>query len=1124
MKKRSFVVLIMSVVAIFCLAFGLTACGGRNEPSTPTHTHNYQWVDNGDGTHKQHCSVSGCTVPDINSGSHDFTNGNCFCGAKNLSETHTHNWSTAWGQSATHHWHNCTADGCTVTDNSQKDGYAAHTWDSETVIMQPTCKDYGVKTYTCAVCGDTKTEQTPKLTTHTFNRKQAETQYLKTAATCINKAEYYISCSVCGEKGADTFESGTLAPHSYTQKKAEDEYLKAEATCMSKAVYYLSCECGEKGTETFESGKYKLHDIQNGECSVCKKDCVATGLKYTLNSDGTAYSVSGIGSCTDTQFAIPNSYNDKPVISIDIQAFNYCSALMSIEIPNSVTSIGDSAFKNCSNLISITVPDNIKTIGNGAFQDCGKLTSINIPDGITEIGENTFSGCYGLICNDGGVQYVGKWAIDCDTSVTEAVLRSDTIGIGNRAFSGCRQLTSIIILDSVKFIGERAFNYCSGLTGITIGNGVTAIGEYAFDDCSGLKELIIPDSVNTIGINAFTRCTALESITLPFVGTSRNATMASENTVFGYVFGAAPNSSYQGGKKIEQVYGKRYYNGSTYYDKITCCVPASLKSVKITGGHVLYGSFYNCEFSDITLGNGVKSIGYNAFYNCKGFESIEIPDSLSSIGAGAFRACRASNITIGKNVESIGYDAFRGSSITNIIIPYGVKNIGDYAFEGCSSLISAMISDTVTLIGDSAFSDCYNLTSVKLSNKLENINNFTFSACRKLSKIEIPDSVNNIGKSAFISCSLTGLKIGKNVKTIGQSAISSNRKLSWVMVPAGVNSIEKAAFENCEKLTIYCESASAKSGWKNYWNLFRAGSVTSGGDYINPTYYSVEFGSIYDSGLIYGKSENSLKLLKAPENSQDIIIPEIVSYNNSSFKVTSIGYQAFKDCSNLASVTIPNSVTAIGYQAFKDCSKLTNVIISDSVTSIGTDVFAGCDSLQYNEYDNGLYLGNENNKYFVLVKTKDISIISCEINVDTKIVFDSVFDGSNRLESITVPEGNTAYASQDGILYNKAKTVFIHIPKAIQRAVTIPASVTSIGEYAFYNCSSLTSITIPSGVTNINAYAFSKCWKLTCITFNGTKAQWKAIGKNTTWNYETGSYTVACTDGKLDKNGRDIAE
>ena len=192
----------------------------------------------------------------------------------------------------------------------------------------------------------------------------------------------------------------------------------------------------------------------------------AVEIPETVTYDGVTYDVTGIGE----------------------SAFNGCSNLTRITIPNFVTSIGKNAFQCCSGLTSLTIPNSVTSIGSGAFNGCTGLTSVTIPNSVTSMGYNTFKDCTGL------------------TSVT---IPNSVTYIGSSVFEGCSGLTSLSIPNSVTSIGTEAFKNCTGLTSVTIPNSVTSIGYNAFNGCTGLTSVTIPNSVTKIGSLAFTNCSGL---------------------------------------------------------------------------------------------------------------------------------------------------------------------------------------------------------------------------------------------------------------------------------------------------------------------------------------------------------------------------------------------------------------------------------------------------------------------------------------------------------------------------------------------------------------------------------------------------------------------------------------
>ena len=356
------------------------------------------------------------------------------------------------------------------------------------------------------------------------------------------------------------------------------------------------------------------------------------------------------------------------------------------------------------------------------------------------------------------------------------------------------------------------------------------------------------------------------------------------------------------------------------------------------------GSAKTVDIPEKINGKSVTSIGNCAFRYCTSLKSITIPNSVMEIGSSAFSGCSSlTSITILNSVTEIGVYAFKGcTSLTSITIPNSVTNIGDSTFWGCSSLTaiyvavdnknytsvngvlfnkdktalicypagktdkSYNITNSVTSIGDYAFNGCTSLTSVTIPNSVTEIGGSAFVGCASLKSITMPNSVTSIGDMAFYKCSsLTSITIPDSVTSIGSSAFSDCSKLRSITIPNSVTSIGAWAFNGCTGLTAINVAMENQN-------------------YVSP------------DGVLYNKDKTTIICYPAGKKGNNYKISDCV---------TEIGSIAFSRCSSLTSVTIPNSVTSIGSGAFNGCTSLTRVTIPNSVTKIGWNAFSGCTSL-----------------------------------------------------------------------------------------------------------------------------------------------------------------------------------
>ena len=547
-------------------------------------------------------------------------------------------------------------------------------------------------------------------------------------------------------------------------------------------MYYdITSKANKTVAVTYRGSKYNSYTNEYSGTVTIPESVTYSGSTYSVTSIGN----SAFEYCSSlTSVEIPNS-----VTSIGEAAFGYCSGLTSVVIPNSVTSIGTYAFTNCSNLTSVEIPNSVTSIGAFAFVGCSSLTSLEIPNSVTSIEDGAFSGCSGLT------------SVEIPNSVTS---------IGFRAFYYCSGLTSVEIPNSVTSIGEWAFGYCTSLTSVEIPNSVTSIGDFAFCYCSSLTSVEIPNSVTSIGVVAFAECSSLTTATVgcswktnPLYDFGENVTVNA--TLHSYENGVCKVC---GDNSLKFAVDGIYYNITSETDKTVEVTYQGNDSNEYSGAVVLPESVtYNGNIYRVTR------IGDGAFKFCEGLVSVEIPNGIISIGEQAFWGC---------------------DGLTSVVIPNSVTNVWSSVFYACDNLTSVVIGDNVTSIEANAFYRCTSLTSVVIGKSVKSIANDAFYYCSSLTSLEIPNSVTSIGNRTFYRCSsLTSVVIPNSMTNIGTAAFALCSGLTSVEIPNSVTRIEEGAFLNCSALT----TATVGCSWKNN-PLYDFGENVT----VNPTLHSYENG------------------------------------------------------------------------------------------------------------------------------------------------------------------------------------------------------------------------------------------------------------------------------------------
>ena len=759
-------------------------------------------------------------------------------------------------------------------------------------------------------------------------------------------------------------------------------------------------------------------------------------------------------------------------------AFNKQSNLTSVVLPNGLTSIGDRAFAGTS-LTQVTIPASVTDIGSEAFNDAKKLASVTFNEGLKTIGDSAFDGCSLLntVALPNSLTKLGKSAFlyagrDAATADGTLTIGGGLTEIPERAFMGMSKTGGAVAIPSgIVSIGTYAF-YNTGFSSVSIPDGVTTIGASAFASTKQLKAVTLPGSVSTLGNNVF-QSSGIASATL-------NGT-----------FTKIPESTFSG-----------------------------------------------CDaLTEITWQKTITEIGEKAFQSADALDEIDLT-GIVHIGAYAFNPDSSnvsngvSKVTFWEGLLTIGDFAFADAPITGeLVLPSTLTTIGSQAFKGCKKITKVNIPGSVETFSSSAFRECSALQEVTISDGVKTIPSGAFMSCTKLTEIKVPSSVTEIGGSAFTSaqrvylqCAATA-QVGKSVLGGGVFVVDKtqleafrenwsdyassivtedmivddlfivedgtlikflDRTATSVEIPAGVTSIPSGVFSNRVKtITVSAENTVLKA----------VENVVYTADGKTLVYY------------LAGKADTEFTIPEGVEN--------VIGITNVYLDVLTIGADvidisanAFSGCSGLQEVTVLSETPAtIGENAFPASARITVPAGTLEAYKSAWAAYAG--SLfeegvveefvvvngvltEYNGTDAEVVIPDNVTSVAANVFRNHPEITKITLPAGLTSIPDGSFTESTSLTHVVFNSTNFADRSQAGRLPTEAQQLFPYmttleiganvtrIPRGMfaftaLTSVVVPATVTTIDQYAFYNCESLTSVTLNEGLTTLGIGAFQNC-------------------------------------------------
>ena len=564
-------------------------------------------------------------------------------------------------------------------------------------------------------------------------------------------------------------------------------------------------------------------------------------------------------------------------------AANGATKLNQVIIPESATSIGKCSFSGCTNLEYIGIPDSVTEIDHAAFANSG-LQSLKLPKYLVKMGAALLFGTEGVkeITIPRTVKEMNhnywynngqRFGALNGSYIEKLVFEEGCTEISDYAVNEAKRVRQVVIPDSVTMIGRRAFSFCESLEEINIPNSVTEIGDAAFAN-SGLKVLLLPKNLEILGAAVLFGTEGVKELMIPKTVSESGPNYWYNN---GQRFGALNGSyvetlTFEIGRTAVPIYAA---NEARYLQKVE--IPNSVRSIE-------HDAFHSCErLKSINIPESVTVIGANAFAN-SGLNSVIVPDSVTTMGENVFQNCTALvSAKIPVTTINIPKNTFSGcSSLAKIEMPESVEKICSGAFQDCTSLTEIVWSKAPKLIEADAFRNCDALTAVEIPGTVTSLGNNVFYNCDALASVSIPDSVTSLGSAVFYNCdALTAVTIPNSVTSIGSQIFYDCDALKDVKLGKGITAIPTSAFEHCDVLeSIVLPYRIASIGAKAFKDcvLFKEITIPRA-----TTTISTDSFSYYDKLTIYGvpgtyaetyANDNSIKFVGREVNASSVTLSE----------------------------------------------------------------------------------------------------------------------------------------------------------------------------------------------------------------------------------------------------------